>query len=62
MATTQSHEKNEMAIEAERATSLVEEHEKYEATRKLDYSGAGEKTDPEEIALVRKLDWFIMVG
>lgn len=25
-----------------------------------DYSGAVEKTDPAEIALVRKLDWWIM--
>lgn len=25
-----------------------------------DYSGAHEKTDPKEIALVRKLDWYIM--
>jgi hypothetical protein len=28
--------------------------------RRADYSGASEKTDPEEIALVRKLDWRIM--
>ena len=27
-----------------------------------DYSGAAAKTDPKEIALVRKLDWWIMVG
>lgn len=26
----------------------------------IDYSGAYEKTDPKEIALVRKLDWYIM--
>jgi hypothetical protein len=26
-----------------------------------DYSGAVRKTDPEEIRLVRKLDWMIMV-
>lgn len=25
-----------------------------------DYSGAHEKTDPREIALVKKLDWWIM--
>lgn len=25
-----------------------------------DYSGAHEKSDPKEIALVRKLDWWIM--
>lgn len=28
--------------------------------QKKDYSGAHEKTDPREIALVRKLDWYIM--
>lgn len=26
----------------------------------IDYSGAYEKTDPKEIALVKKLDWYIM--
>lgn len=29
---------------------------------KLDYSGAYEKTDPKEIALVKKLDRWIMVS
>jgi hypothetical protein len=29
---------------------------------KIDYSGAHEKTDPREIALVKKLDLWIMVG
>jgi hypothetical protein len=28
---------------------------------KIDYSGAHEKTDPKEIALVKKLDRWIMV-
>lgn len=31
------------------------------AVAKADYSGAREKTDPKEIALVRKLDRWIMV-
>lgn len=26
----------------------------------VDYSGAAKKTDPAEIALVKKLDWYIM--
>lgn len=26
----------------------------------IDYSGAAKKTDPREIALVKKLDWYIM--
>lgn len=29
---------------------------------KVDYSGAHEKTDPKEIALVKKLDRWIMVS
>jgi hypothetical protein len=27
---------------------------------RIDYSGAHDKTDPKEIALVKKLDWYIM--
>lgn len=30
------------------------------APQQLDYSGAHEKIDAREIALVRKLDWWIM--
>ncbi|GKU09843.1 unnamed protein product, partial [Fusarium langsethiae] len=30
------------------------------APQTRDYSGAHEKTDPREIALVKKLDWWIM--
>ena len=30
------------------------------APQNVDYSGATAKTDPKEIALVRKLDWWIM--
>lgn len=43
---------------------LVEEAESDKnlpAIRKVDYSGAYEKTDPKEIALVKKLDRWIMV-
>lgn len=61
MDTPAQQKKNDLAIETERSPSMAEQHEKYEATRKLDYSGAGEKTDPNEIALVKRLDWFIMV-
>lgn len=28
----------------------------------VDYTGAEAKTDPEEIALVRKIDWRLMVS
>ena len=33
---------------------------KQDGTKQLDYSGAHAKTDPAEIALVKKLDWYIM--
>lgn len=36
--------------------------EKPAARGKVDYSGAREKTNPEEIKLVRKLDRWIMVN
>ena len=39
--------------------SYADEDLKQPATR-IDYSGACEKTDPAEIALVRKLDRWIM--
>ncbi|GKT56199.1 MFS transporter [Colletotrichum tofieldiae] len=48
-----------------RGTPLEVEHDeklaKEEAVVSGDYSGAEEKTDPVEIALVRKLDRRIMV-
>lgn len=31
------------------------------AVEKADYTGAEAKTDPEEIRLVRKIDWRLMV-
>lgn len=45
----------EMAVHQEQTT-------KSESVVGGDYSGAAEKTDPVEIALVRKLDRMIMVG
>lgn len=39
----------------------VETEKNLPAMRKVDYSGAYEKTDPKEIALVKKLDRWIMV-
>jgi hypothetical protein len=33
-----------------------------EDVEQRDYTGAARKTDPEEIRLVRKLDWCIMVS
>jgi hypothetical protein len=29
-----------------------------EVSENIDYSGAAKKTDPAEIALVKKLDWY----
>lgn len=39
----------------------LDEEKLKQKTGKQDYSGAAEKTDPVEIALVRKLDRWIMV-
>lgn len=33
-----------------------------ESSANVDYAGAAKKTDPEEIKLVRKLDYMIMVS
>jgi hypothetical protein len=57
-------EKNTQAdiLPAEKESAIQVEYQ-FEAEgkgAKIDYSGAHEKTDPEEIALVRKLDWWIM--
>ena len=40
--------------------SLDDERKQPDQERTGDYSGAVAKTDPREIALVRKLDWRIM--
>lgn len=45
---------------AVRQTSLYEEEALKAKAEEGDYSGAKEKTDPVEIALVKKLDWYIM--
>lgn len=52
-------------VTAEKERTSVEQHEfvmldKERSSARADYSGAHEKTDPEEIKLVRKLDMFIM--
>ncbi|CAK1359375.1 putative transporter [Cercospora beticola] len=52
-------EKNEVLYQVETNDSEKAEAEKRKALR-IDYSGAHEKTDPAEIALVKKLDWYIM--
>jgi hypothetical protein len=40
----------------------VLEDEKPVHNEHRDYTGTAKKTDPEEIRLVRKLDWWIMVS
>lgn len=54
------NEKNE-ADTVEKVTSYAEEGLKPTAQGKADRTGAVAKTDPEEIALVRKIDWRLMV-
>lgn len=36
--------------------------QKADQNAKVDAFGAHTKTDPKEIALVKKLDWYMMVG
>lgn len=58
--TTTSHEddKGKIAhVEADDHNELS----KPVMAEKVDEFGAAAKTDPKEIALVRKLDWFMMV-
>jgi len=47
-----------------RAIEILGSHdgrdEKLECHENVDYAGAHKKTDPAEIALVKKLDWHIM--
>jgi hypothetical protein len=53
MTTQQSYEmKDGSVLETAKHVDLAPEN--------VDYSGATAKTDPKEIALVRKLDWWIM--
>lgn len=66
MATDKSSHNDEKAAvhHIDRKESPVAESEPEKALpamRKVDYSGAYEKTDPKEIALVKKLDRWIMV-
>lgn len=54
--------KREGPLQLERVRTDADEPEKaVPKYDKTDYSGAHEKTDPKEIALVKKLDRYIMV-
>lgn len=46
----------------EKCTAAVEIEEKDSQQVVLDYAGSAEKTDPKEIALVRKLDMIFLVS
>lgn len=51
--------RDEYAID--HVNSVVED-EKPQDNQQRDWTGTAKKTDPEEIKLVRKLDWWIMVS
>ena len=64
MATTNTHDpEHQLKIQPTRSNDIAEHDEKpVPRFGKTDYSGAHEKTDPKEIALVKKLDRWIMVS
>lgn len=55
-----SAERQAQAIE--HVDSVVKAEKPHEQDEKRDWTGTARKTDPEEIKLVRKLDYRIMVG
>lgn len=60
MATTTQAEKNEVLTLEQQQTNEPDYVKPVPIVEKQDYSGAHEKTDPREIALVKKLDRWIM--
>lgn len=64
VTTTTTTTDNELRLQRTKSTddAFAETVEKpIPQVGKIDYSGAHEKTDPKEIALVKKLDRWIMV-
>lgn len=53
-------EKNDVVMLEQSQTRDTEMLKSVPMVEKVDYSGAHEKTDPREIALVKKLDRWIM--
>lgn len=53
--------KDDIGVKGPQQVEFAEEDLK-KPQGKVDYSGAQEKTDPREIALVKKLDRWIMVS
>ena len=60
MATQETNKVDDTKIAAAQAESVYQDDEKQSDITERDYAGAKEKTDPIEIALVRKLDRWIM--
>lgn len=57
----------EPAIEREKNMAQYDEKAELESVKpaaggRVDYTGSVAKTDPKEIALVRKIDWRLMVS
>ena len=61
MATEMRDTKDDIGVKSPQQVEFAEEDLK-KPQGKVDYSGAQEKTDPREIALVKKLDRWIMVS
>jgi hypothetical protein len=59
MASLSAEEKSTTVFQ-EKPSAIFQDEEKQKSAVKTDYSGAAEKTDPKEIALVKKLDRWIM--
>lgn len=59
MATTTQQAKD--ATEFAHVNSVLDD-EKPAQEEERDWTGTAKKTDPEEIRLVKKLDWWIMVS
>jgi len=57
---TPANDKDNNIVVDEKQPTVIEDVETLKPVRKTDYSGAAEKTDPKEIALVAKLDRWIM--
>lgn len=62
MASNQDNEKVAVAHREESGVLQDNPEKAIPTYDKIDYSGAHEKTDPKEIALVRKLDRWMMVS
>jgi hypothetical protein len=60
MAFLSAEEKSTAIFQEKPSTVFQEDEEMQKPAVKTDYSGATEKTDPKEIALVKKLDRWIM--